>query len=128
MNTKVAKPAGQAASGSGADIARYTIAGLLLLAGVFGFYWFGTWTTPLRGLLVVIGLVAGFAVFTQTAAGRDTLEFIDESRFELRKVVWPTRENSLRMTGVIIVVIVLMSVFLSIVDWLLGTGIAWLLR
>jgi preprotein translocase subunit SecE len=128
MNTKVAKPAKPETTGSGADIAKYVVAGLLLVAGVFGFYWFGTWTTPLRGLLVAAGLIAGFAVFTQTAAGRDVLEFVEESRFELRKVVWPTRENSIRMTGVIILVIVAMSVFLSIVDWLLGSGISWLLR
>ena len=116
MNTKVAKPAGQVTTGSGADIAKYVAAGLLLAAGVFGFYWFGSWTTPLRGLLVAAGLVAGFGVFTQTAAGREVMDFVGESRFELRKVVWPTRENSIRMTGVIIVVIVAMSIFLAIVD------------
>jgi len=127
MNTKVAKPA-KPDTGSGADIAKYAIAGLLLAAGVFGFYWFGAWATPLRALLVVAGLGAGFAVFTQTAAGRDVLEFIDESRFELRKVVWPTRENSLRMTGVIVVVIVLMSLFLYVVDSVLFAAIKWLLQ
>jgi len=127
MNTKVAKPAKPDSAGSGADIVKYVIAGLLLVAGVFCFYWFGAWPTPLRGLLVVVGLIAGFGVFTQTASGQDVLEFIGEARFELRKVVWPTRENSIRMTGVIILVIVIMSLFLSLVDWLLGTGITWLL-
>jgi preprotein translocase subunit SecE len=127
MNAKVVKSPKPASTVSGADIAKYAIAGLLLVAGVFGFYWFGTWATPLRGLLVVAGLVAGFAVFSQTAAGRQTLEFFAEARFELRKVVWPTREASIRTTGMIIVVIVAMSIFLSIVDFGLGTVIGKLL-
>ena len=127
MNTKVAKPAKPETTGSGADIAKYVVAGLIVAAGVFGFYWFGAWTTPLRSLLVVAGIAAGFAVFTQTAAGRDVLEFVEESRFELRKVVWPTRENSLRMTGVIIVVIIAFSIFLGIVDSVLYEGVHWLL-
>jgi len=128
MNAKVVKsPNKPASTVSGADIAKYAIAGLLLVAGVVGFYWFGTWPTPLRGLLVAAGLVAGFAVFTQTAAGRQVLEFFAEARFELRKVVWPTREASIRTTGMIIVVIVAMSIFLSIVDFGLGTVIGKLL-
>jgi preprotein translocase subunit SecE len=74
-------------------------------------------------LLVAAGVVAGFAVFTQTSAGQDVLEFVGEARFELRKVVWPTRENSIRMTGMIIAVIVAMSIFLSIVD----LGLGWII-
>ena len=128
MNAKVVKsPNKPAPAVSGADLAKYTIAGLLLVAGVFGFYWFGTWATPLRGLLVVAGLVAGFAVFSQTAAGRQTLEFFAEARFELRKVVWPSRESSIRNTGVIIVVIVVMSIVLALIDFVLGTVIGKLL-
>ncbi|MBS0457140.1 MAG: preprotein translocase subunit SecE [Proteobacteria bacterium] len=127
MNTKAVKPGNASAPTTGADIAKYVAAALLLAAGVFGFYWFGAWATPLRSLLVVAGLVAGFAVFTQTPAGRQTLEFVDESRFELRKVVWPSRQDSIRTTGVIIVVIVVFSLFLAAVDFLIGTGINKLL-
>ncbi len=128
MNAKMVKTAKPAPTVSGTDIAKYVVAGLLLVAGVFGFYWFGTWATPLRGLLVVAGLVAGLAVFSQTAAGHQALEFFGEARFELRKVVWPTREASIRTTGVIILVIVIMSILLALIDLLIGTGIGWLLR
>jgi len=128
MNAKVVKsPNKPASTVSGADIAKYAIAGLLLVAGVFGFYWFGALATPLRGLMVAAGLVAGFAVFSQTAAGRQTLEFFAEARFELRKVVWPTSEASIRTTGVIIVVIVIMSLVLALIDFVLGTVIGKLL-
>jgi preprotein translocase subunit SecE len=127
MNAKVAKPDKPAPTGSNTDIAKYVVAGLLLVAGFVGFYWFGTWATPLRGLLVAVGMVAAFAVFTQTAAGHQTLEFFGEARFELRKVVWPAREASIRTTGVIIAVIVVMSLLLSLIDLLIGTAIGKLL-
>ena len=94
---------------------------------MFGYYWFGTWATPLRGLLVAAGFVAALAVFTQTAAGRVMLGFMEEARFELRKVVWPSREQSIRTTGVIIVVIVIMSIVLSLIDFVIGTVIGKLL-
>ncbi|MBS0212973.1 MAG: preprotein translocase subunit SecE [Proteobacteria bacterium] len=127
MNTKVAKPDKSNASSPGADIALYAVAVLLLAAGVFGFYWFSAWTSALRGLLALVGAIAAFGVFTRTAYGRKTLEFIEESRFELRKVVWPTRQESIRMTGVIIVVIVVFSLFLAGIDLLIGNGVNWLL-
>lgn len=127
MNTKAVKPENSAGSGGGADVAKYALAIVLVAAGVFGFYWFSAWTTALRGLLALIGAIAAFAVFTQTSAGRQTLEFVEESRFELRKVVWPTRQESIRMTGVIVVVIVVFSLFLALVDFLIGTGINKLL-
>ncbi|MDR6136867.1 preprotein translocase subunit SecE [Pseudoxanthomonas sp. SORGH_AS 997] len=78
----------------------------------------------LRALIVIVGLVAGAAVFVATAKGKDTLEFLSESRFELRKVVWPTRQESLRMTWVVMVVVVILSLILAGFDF----GIQWLVE
>ena len=127
MNAKVVKPAKPAPTVSGADIAKYALAALLLAAGVFGFYWFSAWAAPLRGLLAAAGLVAALLVFAQTSAGQRALEFFAEARFELRKVVWPTREASIRTTGVIIVVIIAMSLILALIDFVLGSIIGKLL-
>jgi preprotein translocase subunit SecE len=124
MNAKVAKPAPPTTSG--ADIAKYALAVLLLAAGLAG-YWFAPWPTPLRALLVAAGLVAGLAVFATTAAGRVGLDFFAEARFELRKVVWPTREASIRTTGVIMAVIVVMSLILALIDFVIGKLISMLL-
>jgi preprotein translocase subunit SecE len=119
MNAKIAKPD---AAASGADIAKYALAVILLVAGLVG-YWVVPWAAPLRALLVAAGMVAAGAVFALSAAGKVALEFLGEARFELRKVVWPTRQASLRMTGVIILVIVLMSLVLAIIDF----GYEWLM-
>ena len=66
---------------------------------------------------MVAGLVLGALVFLQTGKGRDTREFLSESRFELRKVVWPTREEATRTTWVVIVVVILLSLILAGFDF-----------
>ena len=116
MNAKIVKSAKPETTASSADIVKYVLAGLLLVAGIFGYYWFGAWATGLRALLVAAGFVAALFVMAQTAAGRSGLEFLGEARFELRKVVWPKREDSIRTTGVIIAVIMIMSLILALID------------
>src|SRR3546814_20106900 len=75
----------------------YALAVLLVVAGVFAFYWFnGQWSTGLRIGAVVGGLEAALAVFMFSAKGRETREVLSESSFELRKVVWPTRQEANR--------------------------------
>ncbi|MBW8311342.1 MAG: preprotein translocase subunit SecE [Rhizobium sp.] len=59
-----------------------------------------------------------------TAKGRQAREFFSESMFELRKVVWPTRQETTRTTGVILVVVVIVSLILSGFDFV----ISWLIR
>ena len=54
---------------------------------------------------MVGGLVAGAVVFLTTAKGAQTREFLSESRFELRKVVWPTRQEAMRTTWVVMIVV-----------------------
>ncbi len=123
MNTK----AEQGASATPADIARYVAAALLALAGLVGFYWFADWPAALRGVLVAVGLVAGGAVFAFTERGRAAGEFLSESRFELRKVVWPTRQDTMRSTGLIVVVVILISLLLALIDFILSNIVRALL-
>jgi preprotein translocase subunit SecE len=123
MNVKVE----QTAATSPADVVKYVLAAAIALAGIVGFYWFADWPGPLRGVLVAVAIVAGFAVFAFTARGRAAIEFLSESRFELRKVVWPTREETLRSTGVIAVVVVIISLILGLIDLIVSSVVRWLL-
>jgi len=59
--------------------------------------------------------------------GAQTREFLSESRFELRKVVWPTRQETMRMTLVIFVVVVLISLLLAGFDWVIKGAVKLLL-
>jgi len=121
MNTKVDQ-APQAVSA--ADVAKYVVAVALVAGAFFAFYWFKQWPGPVRGLVAVAGVVAAAAVMALTAKGRQTKEFFSESLFELRKVVWPTRQEAMRITGVILVVVVIVSLILSAFDFV----ISWLIR
>jgi preprotein translocase subunit SecE len=66
-------------------------------------------------------------LFMTTAKGAETREFLGESRFELRKVVWPTRQETTRTTWVVIVVVIIMSLILALFDWLIQLGVKALL-
>jgi preprotein translocase subunit SecE len=123
MNVKVDNNAPATAS----DIAKYAVAVLLVVGGIVAFYWFTDLPGALRGLLPLAGLVAGAAVFAFTAKGVATREYFSEARFELRKVIWPTRQETIRATGVILAVVVLMSLMLGLIDFILGGGVKLLL-
>jgi len=108
---------------SAGDVVKYALALLLVAAGVFAFYWFdGQWPTALRVLAVVAGLAAGAIVFMTSVKGVQTREFLSESRFELRKVVWPTRHEAMRTTWVVVLVVIVMSLILAgfdvVIQWL----------
>ncbi|HEY5971000.1 MAG TPA: preprotein translocase subunit SecE [Pseudoxanthomonas sp.] len=118
MNSKVERS--KAAATPAGDIAKYALALALVVAGLVAWWWFaGQWATPLRSLAVVAGLALGGIVFLATTKGRDTREFLAESRFELRKVVWPTRQEALRMTWVVGIVVVILSLLLGGFDWII---------
>ncbi|SKC52486.1 protein translocase subunit secE/sec61 gamma [Pseudoxanthomonas indica] len=107
-----------------ADILKYVLAAALVVAGLVAWWWFnGQWATPVRALAVVAGLVLGSLLFMVTAKGRDTREFLSESRFELRKVVWPTRQEATRMTWVVVVVVIVLSLILAGFDFLIKEAI-----
>ncbi|HPQ94309.1 MAG: preprotein translocase subunit SecE [Thiothrix sp.] len=123
MSTKVEQ------HGSPLDTAKLVVAVVLLFAGIAGFYYFATWqgesvSLLLRvlGLLVVVGVAAAIAFVT--APGRKLLEFMKDSRTEVRKMVWPTRQETLQTTLMVMVIVLILSIFLWFVDMLLG----WALR
>ena len=115
-------------SASAGDIVKYALALLLAAAGLFAFYWFeGQWPAGVRILVVVLGLVAGAFAFMTTAKGAQTRELLSESRFELRKVVWPTRQETTRTMWVVIAVVILMSLMLAGMDLVIQAAVKWLL-
>ena len=121
MNTKV-EQAEQAVTA--ADVAKYVLAAALVAGGIVAFYWFSQWPGPVRGLIAAAGVVAAGAVMALTAKGRQAREFASESLFELRKVVWPTTQETRKITGVILIVVVIVSLILSAFDFV----ISWLIR
>ncbi|MFC4729860.1 preprotein translocase subunit SecE [Coralloluteibacterium thermophilus] len=123
MNSKAEQSAAQV---SGGDIAKYVLAVLVAAAGIAGFYLL-PWPGPIRGLVAVLGVLAGLGIFALTVHGRRTWDYLGEARFELRKVVWPTRQETGRMTLVVFVVVVIVTILIGIIDFFISGGMRLLL-
>ena len=107
-----------------ADKIKFALALLLVAAGVAGFYLLGAAALILRILSVLAGVAAGAAVAWFTEPGRRFFAFSQDAVTEARKVVWPTRKETMQMTGVVILFVIVMALFLWIVD---GT-LTWLVQ
>jgi preprotein translocase subunit SecE len=107
------------AGATGLDTAKLVAAALLLVAGIYGFYHFAAYSTLLRviGLLAVSGIAA--AVALQTDVGRRLWQFSGDARNEVRKVVWPTRQETMQTTLVVIVMVLVLGIILWLFDMML---------
>ncbi len=110
--------------GSPLDTVKLIVALALILAGLGGFYYFSGESTLYRvlGLLAVTALAVG--VFVTTAPGRSLVGFLKGARAEVRKMVWPTRQEAAQTTLVVMVLVLLVGIFLWLVDMVLGWGVS----
>ncbi len=101
------------------DKIKIAVAVLLLAAGMGGFYYLQESATVIRLASVLGGAFAGVAVLWTTAAGQSFFSFAQESAAETRKVVWPTRNETLQATAIVFAFVLVMSLFLWMVDGIL---------
>ncbi len=106
------------------DTLKWLLVVLLLGAGIISFYYFDEYSLLLRviSLLVVVFLVAFIA--STTEKGRTTLDFLQQSHLEVRRVVWPTRQETAQMTGVVLLLVLLVALIIWALDSILG----WIVR
>ena len=124
MNTKVDNVN---AATSGADLAKYALAIALVAGGIFAYTYFTQLHSVLRGLIAFAGMLLGALVFATTTKGLASRDFFSEALFELRKVVWPTKQEAWKVTWVVMVVVVIISLILSLFDFVISKLIALLL-
>ena len=113
-----------------ADKIKIVLAALLVIAGLAGFYYFGESPAIVRLASVLTGFAAAGFVFWTTAPGKQFYVYAQESVAETKKVVWPTRKETLQTTAYVFVFVLVMALFLWAVDstllWIvkkfLGTG------
>ena len=110
-----------ASSESGAmDTLKWGLVVLLVGAGVAGNMYYAEQSLLYRVLGLVV--VAGVALFValQTVQGKSFAELVKEARIEVRKVVWPTHQETLQTTLMVLVVVLIAAVILWGLDSLLG--------
>jgi preprotein translocase subunit SecE len=112
-------------SGGGVlDTVKLLFAVLALLAGLVAYYYFADASVLFRVPGVVGGLVVGLGIAATTTQGQTFRRFVQGARVELRKVVWPKREETLQTTLVVILFAITMGIFF----WVLDLGLLWVTR
>jgi preprotein translocase subunit SecE len=105
------------------DKAKLAAAVVMVGLGVWGYYWLGDSPLVVRILVVVAGLVAAGAVARWSEPGRQFALFAGESVAEVKKVVWPTRKETIQTTAAVFAFVVVMALFL----WLTDKVLEWVL-
>ena len=106
-----------------ADKIKFLLASLFLAAGIAAFYFLSEHAMVWRVLAVLAGLGASAAIAWQTGPGQAFLGFAEESIAETRKIVWPTRKETLQITGLVFAFVVVLALILFVAD----KGIEWVL-
>jgi preprotein translocase subunit SecE len=106
------------------DKIKLAIAVALVAAGIWGYYWLGEGTTLiLRILAVIAGVLAGGAVAWFSQPGREFAVFAGESVTEVKKVVWPSRKETMQSVAAVFAFVVAMAIFL----WISDKTLEWVL-
>src|SRR3990170_4776505 len=106
-----------------ADKIKLAVAAALVVAGIAGYYWLAATSILLRLLSVLAGVAAGAAVAWMSAPGREFVVFAREALVEVKKVVWPTRKETMQTTTAVFAFVVVMAFFL----WLSDKTLEWVL-
>lgn len=108
---------------TGVDKAKLAAVVALVVAAIAGFYLFGKQGAVVQWAVLLIGLAAAVAVFLSSELGRQFIAFARDAWREVKKVVWPTRKETLQMTAYVFAFVVVMALFL----WLTDKTLEWVL-
>ena len=106
------------------DVTKWVVVTLLLAVAIVGNAYFSDQPFLYR-VLGVVGLsVVALVVAAQTIRGRAFVTLLKEARSEIRRVVWPTKQETAQTTGIVVFVVFLMSLLLWLLDMFFGWAIS----
>lgn len=106
-----------------ADKAKLALAVVVVGAGIWAYYWLADAALVVRLLAVIAGIALGAAVAWLSAPGKQFLGFAFESWIEVKKVVWPTRKETIQTTAAVFAFVLVMAIFL----WISDKTLEWVL-
>ena len=107
------------------DTIKLLISAAVLVGGLYGYYYYeNDMRLPLRVLMVLGGTGAGIAIAMTSTQGRRLWHFIQGSRVEIRKVIWPTRQETTQTAIAVFVFTLVLALFF----WALDSGLLWVTR
>ncbi|PIF28536.1 protein translocase subunit secE/sec61 gamma [Acidovorax sp. 56] len=101
---------------SGAEKAKLAAAVAFVLAAIAGFYLLGKQGVYAQWAALIVGLLAAAGVFLVSESGRQFVAFARDAWREVKKVVWPTRKETLQITAYVFAFVVIMALFLWFTD------------
>jgi preprotein translocase subunit SecE len=108
------------------DTAKLLLACLILIAGIFAYYYYPNVSVLWRAIGVLAAFLAALGVVMMTYHGHLLSQFVQGARVELRKVHWPSREETLQTTAIVLVFALIGGVFFWLLDLFLLTVRQWL--
>lgn len=109
-------------TGAGAaDTLKLVLAIAFAMGGMAGFYWFAARPMYERVGMVLLGLVLGTVLAMWSAPGRGFWSMVEGSRTEVRRMVWPTRQETVQTTLALLVFVIILGVLMLLIDM----GLAW---
>ena len=108
------------------DSFKLLLAIAVLIVGIVGFYYYEAESQLYRVLGVVFATAVAIAISSTTTLGQNLIGFARESRMEVRKVVWPTRQETVQTTFMVILAVIIIGIFLWLIDMLLAQAIQML--
>jgi preprotein translocase subunit SecE len=117
MNTQVE------ASASVFDVVKQVISVIIVVAGVAAFYYFSEVPLLYRVIGLIVAALVVVGTMLTTGVGRNVWAFVLESKQEVRKVVWPTREETFRTTLLVFGMVFLVGLILWLLDMFLFWGV-----
>ena len=110
------------------DIIKLLAGAGILVGGLYGYYYLLEWSLPLRALMVLGGLVVGIGVAMTSVQGQRLWAFVQGSRVEIRKVVWPTKQETTQTAIAVFIFTFVMAMFFwglysalfALTRWLIG--------
>jgi preprotein translocase subunit SecE len=114
-------------TGTSLDILKWIVVAAFLAAAVVGNQYFAEQTLVIRVVAILVAAAIAFLIAATTTKGKIALGFAREARIETRKVVWPTRQETIQTTLIIMVAVALMSMLLWGIDSVLVKIVAFAL-
>jgi preprotein translocase subunit SecE len=106
------------------DVIKLLLAAGVLVGGLYSYYYFLEVSLPLRVLMVLGGAAAGITVAMTSTQGQRLWAFIQGARIEIRKVVWPTKQETTQTAIAVFIFTFIMALFF----WGLDSFLLWLTR
>ena len=111
--------------GGALDTVKLLLAAAALLGGLYSYYYYEyEIALPLRVLMVLGGAGIGIAIGMTSTQGQRLWHFVQGSRVEIRKVVWPTRQETTNTAIAVFVFTIVLALFF----WALDSGLLWVTR